>query len=242
MRRTKCFLIVLLLLPLFVVMQIEVSAVNSGFSTAALSDVDINTVLKNVNISAVSEELQKRAVECFDVNENGLIAVGCGDSEIKTVGIYTSDGAFQYGYSFKCNGSFGVELADDLLNIYIVRSDVGISVNRDGSVVSVFKIQNTAENDLYLRENIFSVVKKCGDTEYVVKNPNGLSLLFGSSYSQLVAVNKSGESDIIYSVDSSQIYGRIALVAGIALFVCVVAVYVVRLLLNSHRKNKTMRS
>lgn len=80
----------------------------------------------------LADEPPQKAIKCFSVNEEGLIAIGCGNSENKTVCIYTNDGVFKYGYSFKCSGSFGIELDKSVLNIYLVRSDVAIAVNSTG--------------------------------------------------------------------------------------------------------------
>ena len=87
----------------------------------------------------MKSEPQKNPIECFSVNENGEIAIGCSDSEQKTVCIYADNGKFQYGYSFECSGSFGIEFENNNLNIYFVRSDVAIAVNQMGEVESIYK-------------------------------------------------------------------------------------------------------
>ena len=101
---------IILTLLLLVFGGVEVLAMKTGFSTELLPEDDINTLLKNVNISMLADEPPKKTIECFAVNEDGMIAIGCSSSENKMVCIYTSDGVFQYGYSFKCNGNFGIEL------------------------------------------------------------------------------------------------------------------------------------
>ena len=109
MKCIRCALIALLSLLLLVVGVVEASAVNTGFHTELLPEDDINTLLKNVNITMLTDEPPKKPIECFDVNENALIAIGCSSSENKTVCIYSNEGVFQYGFSFKCSGTFGIE-------------------------------------------------------------------------------------------------------------------------------------
>ena len=164
MRYIRCVFTILLLLLLIINGGLEVLAMNTGFSTESLLEDDINTFLKNVNITMLTNEPPKKAIDCFSVNENGVIAIGCSDSENKTVCFYTRDGDFQYGYSFKCYGNFGIELNKNILNIYFVRSDIVVTINHMGKVESIRKIQNTSENNDYWNNCVF-LTRSC------LKNP-----------------------------------------------------------------------
>ncbi len=227
MRYIRCIFTILLLLLLLINGEVEVLAMNTGFSTESLPEDDVDTFLKNVNISMLADEPQKKAIECFDVNENGLIAIGYSDSENKTVCIYTIDGDFQYGYSFECSGKFGIELDKSVLNIYFVRSDVAIAVNSVGEVKSILKIQNTSENNSYWNNCIFSARRKIGDTEYTLKNDMGIFNVFASSYSQLIITNKNGEKSIIYDVNSAQFLNMVLVVVGVIVFICLAVAVVI---------------
>lgn len=219
MKRIRYIFIAILLLILLAAGGAEILAVNTGFSTEPLSEDDINTLLKNVSISMLTDEPSKKAIKCFSVNEDGLIAIGYGSSENKTVCIYTNDGVFKYGYSFKCSGSFGIELDKSVLNIYLVRSDVAIAVNSAGEVEGVLKIQNTSENNAYWNNCVFSTKREIGDTEYFLKNDMGIFNLFASSYSQLIVTDKNGEESIIYDVNSAQI-SNMAVATGAIVLIC----------------------
>lgn len=109
MKFKRIVLMILLLLLGILNEKITVFAMNTGFSTEALSDEQKKTFLSNVNISSVDSVTQKRGIECFDVNDEGLIAIGFSDSERKTVAVYNSEGVFQYGYKFRAEGIFGLE-------------------------------------------------------------------------------------------------------------------------------------
>ena len=80
MRYILCVPVIVLLLFLLIGGGAEVLAMNTGFSTFQLSEDDVDTFLKNVNISVIEEEPKKRAIDCFAVNDDGIIAIGCSDS------------------------------------------------------------------------------------------------------------------------------------------------------------------
>lgn len=221
------FVIILsLLLP--IIGGVEVLAMNTFFSTELLPEDDMNTLLKNINISMLTDEPSRKTIQCFDVNEDGLIAIGCSDSENKTVCVYTRDGVFQYGYSFKCSGSFGIEFDKSVMNIYLVRSDIAIAVNSVGEVDSILKIQNTSENNSYWNDSVFSTKRKVGDIEYFLKNDMGIFNLFASSYSQLIIRNNYGEESIVYDVNSAQFSKMLVVAIGIIVFSCIVTGVVIR--------------
>lgn len=227
MRCIRYIFTIILLLFLLVIGEIESSAMNTGFSTELLSEDHKNTLLKNVNLSMLAHEPPKKAIECFDVNEDGVIAIGWSSSENKTVCIYTRDGVFQYGYSFKCSGKFGIELDKSVLNIYLIRSDIAIAVNSVGEVESILKIQNTSENNSYWNDCVFLTRRKIGDTEYFLENDMGILNLFTSSYSQLITINKNSGESIIYDVNSAQFSNMVVVVGGLIVFICLVVTVVI---------------
>lgn len=216
---------VLLFSALFIALAVggmedmEDMAMNTGFSTERMSEEAVNTVLESINLSMLTDEPPRRPIKCFAVNEEGTIAVGSSRDNNRTVCIYNSDGVFQYGYSFENYGSFGIELDKNVLNIYLVRSDIAISVNSAGEIEDVLKISNTSENNTYWNQHVFSRRRKVGDAEYVIKNDTGILNAFDSSYSQLVVIDKNGEERMIYDVSADKIANMIvAVVVGAIIF------------------------
>lgn len=228
MRKMCCLFTVLLLLFLSTNEMIEVFAMNTGFTTEALSEKDKATILANINISVLKYEPPRKAITCFDVNENGLIAIGCESSENKTIGIYTSDGVFQYGYKFRDNGRFGVEWDEDNVIIYFVRGDVAVTLTPEGKVENILEIQNTIENNSYWNQFVFSTKRKIEDTEYALKNDMGVFNIFASSYSQLVVTNAKGEESVVYDVNSIHFFNVIIVFVGVLLFGCLVVFGIIR--------------
>lgn len=227
MKLVRYIFTILLFSLLLVVEGMEALAMNTGFDTELLPENDVNTLLKNLNVAVLTDEPPKKAIECFAVNEDGAIAIGCSNSENKTVCIYTNDGVFQYGYSFKCSGNFGIDLDKSVLNIYLVRSDVAIAVDSVGEVNSILKIQNTSENNSYWNNCVFSTRRKNADTEYSLENDMGIFNLFASSYSRLIATSKCGEERVIYDVNAAQFSNMAVVAGGVIAFVCLVVAVVI---------------
>ena len=89
MKYIQCIFTIILVLLLLFNGGVDILAVDMGFSTESMSEDEIETFLKNVNISILENEPSKKAIDCFDVNENGEIAIGSSDFENQTVFIRT---------------------------------------------------------------------------------------------------------------------------------------------------------
>ena len=205
-----------------------VSAMNTGFSTESLIEEDTNTFLSNVNISVLTEEPQKKTIKVFDINDDGRVAIGYNTSGRKSIGVYTSDGTFQYAYEFNCSGDFGVEWDNDSLIIYFVRSNIAIAVDSEGEIKSALRIQDTLENNYYWRNSVFITERIHGDTKYTLENDMGLLNVFASSYSQLVVTKNNGEKMIFYDVNNSELLRMLAKFIAIIVFVCIIIFIVLR--------------
>jgi len=238
MKQIRLILGFLTLLFLLINIEIEIHAMQTGFSTELLSEEDVDTFLSNVNVSLMPDEPPKKVIECFDVNEEGLIAIGYGSSGEKAICVYTTDGVYQYGYKFKTQGSFGVEWDKDLIMIYFVRSDVAIAVDSLGEVVDIAQIQNTSSNNSYWNKSVRSTKRKIGDVEYSLRNNMGFFDLFASSYSQLVVEDSKGGERIIHDVNSSQFVSIVVMFVGVLLLVCVAIFSVVWQFVKLRQKHK----
>lgn len=227
MKYMRCFFVFLVLLLFVVSGMTEAFAADTGFSTVPLSSEEADAVIKNVNVSLLTEEPKKSAINCFDVDENGNIAIGSGKSLNQTVCIYTSDGVFQYGYRFECEGTFGVAFGNGVLNIYLVRSDVALAVDREGEIRSALRISDTVENNSYWNKTVFATERQLGETTYVIKNDMGFLNVFASSYSQL-AVIEAGAERLIYDVNGAQLVGTVVLACVVVLFVGAVLAVMIR--------------
>lgn len=107
----------------------NVSAIDTGFETEEMAQDKQEEFLHNIDMVFRTTIPERRAIDCFDVNDDGLIAMGSHEWNKKTVSIYDSDGEFKCAYCFNSSGDIGVEWDGDDLIIYFVRSDVAILVS-----------------------------------------------------------------------------------------------------------------
>ena len=230
-------LLSLVLLIAFSTNAIEVNAMNTGFSTEELSEETKTTFVSSINVSPLSAEPEKKGVLCFDVNEQGMIAVGQNDSKGKEICVYTSQGEFLYGYTFNCTQSFGVEWDEQHINIYFVRSDVIISLDSDGNILDIKSVQDTIDNNSYRNLLLYSSNRTIDNTTYLVRNDMGIFNWFASTFSQIVTIDATGTESIIYDVNSMQLKKMIVTVSLICVFVFVAIAVVVWQFIKFRRGN-----
>jgi hypothetical protein len=209
---------------------------NTGFATAEMSEEERKTVLSNISITTFTTERSRKGILSFDVNEEGLIAT-CqdGDKGEKAVCIYSSDGAFIRGYSFDDSESCAVEWDGEYINLYFVRSDVIVSLDRDGKILEIKYTLNTVENDSYTSYLMYSTERTVGDSTYIIKNDMGIFNLIALSYSQIAVVDGTGSERIIYDVNSRQTFITVTLFCCIILFFSLVIFIVIRQVKKSQK-------
>ena len=201
----KVFYVILtLLLWLLLDGETQVLAMNMGFSTTRMELNAQQEFLENIALRRIDDAPRKTAIECFDVNENELIAIGTEIAEKKYVSIYNTEGMFQYGYAFQSNGAFDVQWdADDVL-IYFVRSDVAAAFDDRGACIWMRRIENTAENSTYWNHVVRARQKEVGTNRYLVRNDMGVFNLFASAYGQLIKFDETGNETVLYDVTAMQ--------------------------------------
>lgn len=237
MKHIRIVFLIVLFLILMSNCGLSVLAMETGFLTEPLSDNEEKSFLENWDISISHFEPAMEPIECFDVNEEGVIVLGFGDSEKKIVGIYNLDGDFQYSYEFNCSGNFGLEWVENELVIYLVRSDLAVTVNSEGEIKSVLEIKNTAENNSYWHNTVFSTKRVIGDCQYVIKNDMGIFNIPASSYSQLITIDGKGKISIIYDVNSSQLLKSIVMFVGVIIFAGIIILSVIKEFIKVYQKN-----
>ncbi len=225
-KKLSGFSLVMLFVSLFIG-TIAVHAVNTRFSAEQLSEKDKSTFLSNVDISLLEEEPQKQSIVCFDVNGDEKIALGYSDSESKTICVY-SQNEFLYGYEFGCAGDFAVEWDRDSINIYFVRSDIIVTVNKKGDILDIAKVQNTTENNRYRNYLLHSTERLVDDRKYSLKNDMGVLNFAVSSYSQMIVADADGTETILFDVNSSQLAKTVAVSVLITMYVCTAIVVIVK--------------
>lgn len=206
---------------------INAFAMNTGFSTSEMNVKEQSVFLSNINLSPIYDEPPKSAITCFDVSKNGLIAIGFTSSENKYISVYDTTGKFQYGYTFNCNQSFGVQWDNADLIIYFVRSDVAASFSSDGTNIELKKIEDTADNNSYWNHFVFSKEKTIDGNKYTIKNNMGPLNIFASSYSQLLRTAPDGNETIVYDASATQATKTIFIFIAVLLFIVLVTAVII---------------
>ena len=229
------FVLISIFIFVLVCNPIVANAINTGFLTSELSEEDQIYFVKNIELRLIESEPPKSSVVCFDVNEKQMIAVVQNSSDRKVVCVYSSDGSFQYGYTFYCSGTFGVEWDNDKLNIYFVRSDVIISLDSDGDILDIKSVQDTIDNNSYRNSLLYSTTRTVGDTTFLIRNDMGILNCIATSYSQIVIKDVSGTENVIYDVNSTQLLKTLLITIFVFVFVIVAIIIVFRPVIKSMR-------
>ena len=235
--KPSCVLLLFVFIFVLFTNVIEVNAMNTWFSVEELNKEGQNVFVLNLGISLLTVEPAKRGVLCFDVNAEGMIAIGRKGSHSKEVCVYSSDGTFLYGYTFNCSQSFAVEWDDKCINIYFVRSDVIISLDPDGNILDIKKVQDTTNNNTHRNDLLYSTSRIVDDTTYVIRNDMGVFNWIASSYSQIITIDATGSECIVYDASSTLFFHTVALFVVIFVFVSIAIVGVVWQFIRLRREN-----
>ena len=200
----KRIIVFLLIFGIVFSVNVSASADKKGFTTEVMEKAKAEKFVQNVGLTRLSTEPESKAIQCFDVNENGLFAIGQESGNFKEIIVYSVNSDFLYGYRFNCNQSFYIEWIEDKINIYFVRSAVLMTVNAEGNIIETVNVVNSSENNSYVNNVLALTERTVGDTKYVVKNDMGIMNAFASSYSQLVKITAEGEESVLYDVNSAQ--------------------------------------
>lgn len=226
--KRKFSVFVALILYLFFATSMVAMAMNTGFAVTAATEEETNTFLSNINMSLITTEPSKEAIECFDVNENNLIAIGrkCYLSKGQ-ICIYSASGEFLYGYEFSESGNFAVEWDGDCINIYSVRGDCVFSVDANGQIVEYRKGLDTKGNTKYFRKLNSITNKVVDDTEYIFKKDLGFFNFLPLNNTQVIVKQADGNETLIYDANSKTLFSIILTSVIITIFVSSVIVRLV---------------
>ena len=101
------------------------------------------------------------------------------------------------------------------LAVFLVRSDLLVIYNADGSVQELWKIPYTAENHRIENAMCTTTKYKIGDTTYELKNPMGILKLLPETHTQLVITDGAGQPQLFYDVSGEE---RVRVIARVAIF------------------------
>ena len=221
MGQTRKKLGIAFFLLLWIINGSQVSAMNSGYTSESIPKDKQVEIAASIDVRLLKAEPKKLAIECFDVNENGLIAIGSEGNnpfESNTISVYSDVGDFQYGYQFRTDGIFYLEWAGEDIIIHFVRGDWAVLVNSDGEVEEIREVPSTLEYDKFRRNVLKAKKKQINNRTYYLKNDMGILNLVATNYSQLWYKEPDNTEVLLYDVNAAQFRKKIVWSIGIFLF------------------------
>lgn len=110
----------------------QIAAVKKDVQFTELSEDRLQAIVDNMELAFLCTEPEKEPIYCFDIADSGIFAVGTRTMQQNQAWVFSEAGAFLYGYTFTTEGSFALEIEEGCLNIFLVRSDIIISVDDEG--------------------------------------------------------------------------------------------------------------
>lgn len=201
---------------LFVYGVCPISTASTSMTFHSLSEKEKNEIVEGINLQNVQNDSKKESIQCFDVSENGMVAIGIGSDygNSKTIYVYDTSGIFQYGFQFDCDGDYAIIFQGNLLSIYFLRGNVFAVYDATGTCVDVQKVEDSSQNYALAKEILNRTTKSVAGNEYMLER----DMSIGNSYSRLVVTDEYGSKVVFYDVTQNHNIGQIAIVTVIVLF------------------------
>lgn len=205
-------------------------AAASGAGSYYGGDPDPETARRAVEAFAFTKEEtdagnEYSGIVCFDVNEDGRIAVGYTRmTETAHIGIYNEQFEFMYGCSFHIYGDYGLMWDGADLAVYSVRENMIFILNEEG--VIGLKTGSDALDDVTVLYSGFQAAQHTvNGRTYRLSNGGGLFDLTAGSYSKL-EVEENGEMRILFDASRAYRLRTVAIICAVAacLAVCVISI------------------
>ena len=197
----KYVLLVITIIMLSQCLSLLVFAKEFGFSTED-ANIDENMLTDFVFLP---EEPSHPKIDCFAVSDDGTVAIGTSNavfSSTKMVLVFSSDGVYQYGYSFTSYGSFYLEWDADALVICFVRGSFGTWLDDSGNIIAIKSFPDTEENRKHWRGELKATTREENNMTYTLLANN--ETIFTTNYSKLKVTSDDGDSKILYECDTDE--------------------------------------
>ena len=193
---------------------------DSDFLVEGKDDTEKEKALNSITITCLEKMPEGYSITCFDVNENGHIAVVLNG--YNGILVLDSNGEFMYGFKIKVYGSLYVEWGKECLNVICVRGNTVFSLDEKGNVLDIGTI--ATGNDLI---SVSTATTRIAGTEQYRLSNRGMGIVgFASGgYSKIERYNEYDETFVtIYDV-SENTYGKVIMIAiGVFAYMGVISV------------------
>lgn len=157
---------------------------------------------------------------CFDVSENSDIIVSFTDN---SVNVYNQTLEFEYGFTFRINGTARAFWHNGYPAVYLDKSDMLAVVEPKGEIIQAYSVENSVENSKNYREIIQKSEFQNGNYFYCLEFSSIFTKLFSPNYTCLV--RKELNTDIektVYENHNVDLSLGISMTVIIAFIACVV--------------------
>lgn len=202
----------------------------SKLEMTAYPEDKIQSYVRELSLRYLSEEPPPSSLCCFDVCEDGRIAVGFQN---KKIAVYSPQGTFLYGFSFDASGSFSLLWNDGNICIYFMRSDILATFDAEGTCVGFAKLIQSYNNQEIVRKEIDVTKRQVGEIQYSLENDLPISV----GAARLVAQYADGTRKVIY--DATSAHNTATMLVSLVLIAFFVGI--ILYLLQKYRKRYTNR-
>ncbi len=205
------------------------AAAETGIETRPLEKDEQERIWNNISVRRVSAPAANISIDCFDVREDGWIALGLDGAELENINVYDETGVFQYGHTFDISGSYSLEWKGRNLVLYIFRSDLAVEFDEKARLVEMREIVLSSQTFRFERY-LETKIRVVNGVRYELRSWLPLT----PNYPQAVIIDQDGREKIIY--DNSLGYNVVFLL----IVICFAAwlVFFPRMLIRTYREYK----
>lgn len=209
---------------LFILCLCSGALAEAALSLEAMPEENQRKFLRNVSLVAWQEDFSGRAIECYDVSDTGMVALGfTRPGHGRYVAVLDGGGMFRYGYVFTCRGEFLLDWDHEGLGIIWVRSNVRAVFDEEGECLSIAEYGTDSASGRYLNR-LRQPARRVGEVTWILRSDSPLAL----NYARLVRTDADGNEMVLHEASGT---------AGASVIVvCAVAVFVTGCIIIAHKR------
>lgn len=225
-------IIPMLFITLALSMFFPIEVFGVGMETERMSEEEMSTAFEKLGLQLIDNPKTNNRFSYFDVNEEGNYMLGFNGGK-DLILVFDRDNDYLYGFSMVSNGAFGLEWDGENIVIYCDRSDLAVTIDKNGNCLRMEKILNTTENNRYWN-NLRANKKTIGGFTYVAEHELGSVNIFGGSwgtYARFVRISFDGQETVLFdgaSVDMSILLICIVVFGGLLIVACSIYLFHLR--------------
>lgn len=155
-------------------------------------------VVEDINFTRLTKEVVNSPIGCFDVSDDGLIALGL---EKDAINVYNADGIYLYGFAFDLDGTYYLRWNSENLIIYLVREKLAMEiVNGNDNVIYIKEVTDEWSLADPTIKYLLGTTKIFNENEYTINKDMGPFNMIAGSYSKLEIIKKDGTINTVFDV------------------------------------------